>query len=463
MLGGTRRAWRLALAAGAAGALPFLSAPSALAAPADQVRDSQQWVLDMLNVPAAWMNASGEGVTVAVIDSGVSPDVSDLTGSVITGPDLTGLHTPMSNPHWGEHGTWMASIIAGHGHDGGGSGIIGVAPDAKILSIRVIPDKDDPGYATYDNEPEERIQQSLAEGIMTAVKDGARVISMSIGYSEPSGAVRAAVQYAYSRGAVLVASSGNSGLDDEQRDDGFAPVSFPAEYPGVIGVGALYRDGAAANFSSNNLSVKVAAPGQGVPAQGRDGLYWTVDGTSPACALVAGVAALIESRYPSISPAQVTEALTSTASNGPSGYNVRTGFGTVNAGAALSAAGRLLAAKGTASPVPVSEHFGGGAAAVPAPPVAPRGVGQLVQFSLLALASLALVLAALAALASLRRAGRTRGTRAGPPVLGYPPGSGQATGPGHRSGPGPGYGYGHSPGAGYTVPGTDYGAADDPA
>ena len=267
------------------------------------------------------MNASGEGVTVAVIDSGVNPDVSDLTGSVITGPDLTGLSTPSSNPHWGEHGTWMASIIAGHGHDGGGSGIEGVAPDAKILSIRVIPDKDDPGYAKYDSEPEQTIQDSLATGIRTAVKDGAKVISMSIGYSAPSGAVRAAVQYAYDHDVVLVASSGNSGLDDERRDHGFAPVSFPAEYPGVIGVGALYRNGTAANFSSNNLSVKVAAPGQAVPAQGRDGLYWTVDGTSPACALVAGVAALIESRYPVITPAQVTEALTSTASNGSGGYN----------------------------------------------------------------------------------------------------------------------------------------------
>ena len=364
-----RRGSRLALAscvAGAAAALPFLAAPAASAAPADQVRDSQQWVLNMLDVPAAWMNASGEGVTVAVIDSGVNPDVSDLTGSVITGPDLTGLSTPSSNPHWGEHGTWMASIIAGHGHDGGGSGIEGVAPAAKILSIRVIPDKDDPGYAKYDSELEQTIQDSLATGIRTAVKDGAKVISMSIGYSAPSGAVRAAVQYAYDHNVVLVASSGNSGLDDERQDHDFAPVSFPAEYPGVIGVGALYRNGTAANFSSNNLSVKVAAPGQAVPAQGRDGLYWTVDGTSPACALVAGVAALIESRYPVITPAQVTEALTSTASNGSDGYNPRTGFGTVDAGAALLAAGKLLAVHQAASPVAASAHFGGGAAAVPA-------------------------------------------------------------------------------------------------
>jgi subtilisin family serine protease len=80
-----------------------LTLPSALAAApaqADQVRSAQQWVLDMVNAQAAWAVTQGAGVTVAVIDSGVNPDASDLAGSVITGPDLTGVHTPMSNPHW---------------------------------------------------------------------------------------------------------------------------------------------------------------------------------------------------------------------------------------------------------------------------------------------------------------------------------------------------------------------------
>src|ERR1700733_9950436 len=460
-----RRGSRLALAwcvAGAAAALPLLAAPAASAAPADQVRDSQQWVLNMLDVPAAWMNASGEGVTVAVIDSGVNPDVSDLTGSVITGPDLTGLSTPSINAHWGEHGTWMASIIAGHGHDGG-SGIEGVAPAAKILSIRVIPDKDDPHYAKYAGEHEQTIQGSLARGIMTAVKDGAKVISMSIGYSEPSGAVRAAVQYAYDHDVVLVASSGNSGLDDERKDHDFAPVSFPAEYPGVIGVGALYRNGTAANFSSNNLSVKVAAPGQAVPAQGRDGLYWTVDGTSPACALVAGGAGLGESRYPGITPGQVTEALTSTASNGSGGYNARTGFGTVDAGAALLAAGKLLAVHQAASPVAASAHFGGGTAAVPAAPVSPRGAGDLVLFSVLALLALA---PTLAAALGLRLLHRQRAASAGPPgspVPPRPPRLGYGPRPGATGDPGNGYPGAGYPSTGYPVPDSDYGSADDHA
>ena len=461
-----RRGPLLALAscaAGAAAALPFLAAPAALAAPADQVRDSQQWVLNMLNVPAAWMNASGEGVTVAVIDSGVIPGVSDLTGSVITGPDLTGLSTGPGSSHWGEHGTWMASIIAGHGHDGGTSGIEGVAPAAKILSIRVIPDKDDPHYATYNKDPEQTIQHSLAAGIRDAVKDGAKVISMSIGYSASSGAVRAAVQYAYDHDVVLVASSGNSGLDHGRQDNGFAPVSFPAEYPGVIGVGALYRNGTAANFSSNNLSVKVAAPGQAVPAQGRGGLYWTVEGTSPACALVAGVAALIESRYPIITPAQVTEALTSTASNGSSGYNPRTGFGTVNAGAALLAAGKLLAVHQAASPVAASAHFGGGAAAVPAAPVSPRGAGDLVLFAFLAFLALALTLAAALRLRLLRRQRATSAGPPGSPAPPRPPRLGYGPRPGAAGYPGNGYPGAGYPSTGYTVPGSDYGGADDRA
>ena len=95
---------------------------------ADIVRDKQQWVLDAINVAAAWPVSQGAGVTVAVIDSGVDPDVPDLAGSVRAGPDLTDVHTSPDNPNWGMHGTWMASLIAGHGHDGGGSGIIGVAP-----------------------------------------------------------------------------------------------------------------------------------------------------------------------------------------------------------------------------------------------------------------------------------------------------------------------------------------------
>ena len=402
---------RVLASAAAAVLLGVLPAVPARAAPVDLVRDQQQWVLRMMGVQAAWPVSMGSGVIVAVIDSGVNPSVSDLAGSVISGPDYTGVRTSPSNSDWGLHGTWMASMIAGHGNDGGADaigpdGIAGIAPEARILSIRVIPDKEDPGYQAYNKEPEQQIQDELAKGIMTAVKDHARVISMSIGYSAPSGTVRAAIDYAYQHGVVLVASSGNSGDNDTKHrvgSSGLAPVSFPAEYPGVLGVGAVTSTGHPASFSSGNLSVQVAAPGKAVPAQGRNGLYYTVDGTSPACALVAGVAALIESRYQGISPALVTQAMTSTAlQNPPGGYDVRTGFGIVNADAALAKAGQLMKERHQASQVSMDGHFGGGAAAEPAVPVTPRGDGPLVAFLVLALLSLAAGAAGIAAVVRAR-------------------------------------------------------------
>ncbi len=399
MLAGTALAALLAL-------LPALAAAPAMA---DGVRDQQYWIFQMLQVPDP--GTGGSGVTVAVLDSGVDPDVSDLTGTVIPGPDLTGTHTSPSDPNWGEHGTWMASIIAGHGHDyGGQDGILGIAPQARILSIRVIPDKGDPADKTYNAEPEPQIQDELAQGIMTAVRQHARVISMSIGYSAPSGVVRNAIQYAYAHGVVLVASSGNSGDNDTRHGSGgtaMAPVSFPAEYPGVISVGAVDQERSPTSFSSDNLSVRVAAPGKGVPAQGRNGLYYTVDGTSPACALVAGVAALIEAQYRGISPALVTQALTESAQQDPAGdYDVRTGFGIASAQGALAKAGQLLRAKAEGSQVPLGTHFGGGARDVPAAPVSPRGDGPLVEYTAGALVALVAVGGGLTGLARTRERSR---------------------------------------------------------
>jgi hypothetical protein len=202
---------------------------------------------------------------------------------------------------------------------------------------------------------------------------------------------------------VLVASSGNSGQDLQPHSDGFAPVSFPAEYPGVLSVGAVNADGAVASFSSGNLSVQVAAPGVDVPAEGRDGNYWLVSGTSPACALVAGVAALIKAKYPGLSPVLVDQALTTTARSG-SGYNPKTGFGTVDAAAALRAAGQLTGQRGGKSPEASSGLFGGGPAAVPAPPVAPRSGTQGLLFALLGLLALGLVVLSGWRLVRLRKA-----------------------------------------------------------
>jgi type VII secretion-associated serine protease mycosin len=407
---GRARRWRPRLAlAGLAGlmslaTLTALPPGAARAAVADSIQDKQQWVLNMLDVGGAWSVTRGAGVTVAVIDSGVNPDVSDLSGSVITGPDYTGVNTSPSSRNWGVHGTWMASLIAGHGHDGGIDGVTGIAPRARILSIRVIPDRGDPHYGKYEREQEAVIQQSLADGIRYAVAHGAQVISMSIGYSAPSATVRAELQEAYDHGVVVIASAGNSGGPSGSARPDDAPESFPADYPGVISVGAVNTNGVVANFSSDNLSVKVAAPGISVPAQGRDGEYWLVSGTSPACALVAGVAALIKSRYPHLAPDLVASALTSTATDRPAGgYNSQVGFGIVDAAAALTRAGRLAGVRPVEASIKDTARYHGTFAAAP---VRPRGSGQLVLFGLLALTSLALAAAAATQLILLRRGSR---------------------------------------------------------
>jgi subtilisin family serine protease len=440
-----------AATAAALAVLAMLAAAAGGAAPAraDAVRDTQLWVLDDLNVPAAWQVTEGAGVTVALIDSGVDGDVPDLAGSVTSGPDLTGVHTPPSDPNWGVHGTWMASLISGHGHDGGNDGIIGIAPQSRLLSIRVITDRQDPGYAAYQRQPLSQGQDELAAAIRYAVRHKAGVISMSLSYNAQSRPVRAALQDAYAHGVVVVASSGNNGDAAEAAGKGSAPYSFPADYPGVLGVAAVGRDFQPASFSSDNISVQVSAPGVNVPTEGRDGNYWLVSGTSPACALTAGVAALIKSKYPGLSAAEVISAIASSTWHHPAhGWDREVGFGTVDAAAALTAAGRLTRTGQASRPVATAGHFGGGPRAIPAAPVQPRGPMAAVVYSLLALVSLALVgLSAWRLLAS-RRSAVARGRSpahagsSGP----WPPGPADRPGYGAQPGYGEQPGYGAQPG-----------------
>jgi subtilisin family serine protease len=144
-----------------------------------------------------------------------------------------------------------------------------------------------------------------------------------------------------------------------------------------------------------------------VPAQGRDGQYWLVSGTSPACALVAGVAALIKSKYPRLAPDLVARALTSTTTDRPAkGYDSQVGFGIVDAAAALAKAGRLAGARPAQASIKATARYHG---VLPPAPVQPRGSGPLILFGLLALVSLVLTAAAATRLTVLRRsAGRDR-------------------------------------------------------
>ena len=153
---------------------------------------------------------------------------------------------------------------------------------------------------------------------------------------------------------------------------------------------------------SDAVGTGTSIPGVSVPAQGRDGQYWLVSGTSPACALVAGVAALIKSKYPRLAPDLVARALTSTTTDRPAdGYDSQVGFGIVDAAAALTKAGRLAGVRPVETSIKATVRYHG---MLPPAPVRPRGSGQLILFALLAFTSLVLIAAAATRLAVLRRA-----------------------------------------------------------
>nr|WP_260407862.1 S8 family serine peptidase [Planomonospora venezuelensis] len=346
---------------------------------ADDIREEQRWVLEALNVEEAWRVTRGAGVTVALVDGSVDGGVAELRGRVTVGPELgpddPGART--GTPGEGEdsatrHGTAMASLIAGGG-TGGGRGLLGIAPEARILSLPLnfsgedgtIPPEED--VRTLRNSP-------VARAIRYAADNGAQVVSMSLGAYGPHRAEREAVSYALSKGVVLVASVGNGGDSEYAAANATSFWNFPAGYSGVIGVGASGPAGEPAPFSSDNLSVLVSAPGVAVPVVLPGGEYGSSDGTSASAALVAGVVALIKAKYPDMSPQMVSRALTSTAASASgAGYDDHLGFGVVDAGAALARAGELAGAGRTppaATPPPVADehHFGVG----PLPEEPPR-------------------------------------------------------------------------------------------
>jgi type VII secretion-associated serine protease mycosin len=308
---------------------------------ADEIRDEQWKFLTQMNVQRAWNRTKGQGVTVAVLDSGVDAGQKDLTGTVTTGPDLTRGANPAGVAPARLHGTNMASIIAGHGHGSGRrDGVIGVAPEARLLSVRVILEDEEPGFAFFNTN--ERYDDVIAKGIRYAVDHGAGVINMSLGKSFPTKKERQAVGYAIAHGVVVVAAAGNEGASRNARRRGYAPYSFPASFPGVISVAAVNSDHRHAGFSNRNSAVVVSAPGVHIIGAGPGGSYWVGDGTSPASAFVSGVVALVRSKYPKLSPALVSQAIVASTAHRPGGgYDSGVGFGEVDAAAALTAAGKL--------------------------------------------------------------------------------------------------------------------------
>jgi subtilisin family serine protease len=361
---------RLLLAAGLAAASVAMAAGPAAAS---TIR-SQEWWLQNLHVTKAWMSTHGAGVIVAVLDTGVHPNHPDLTGSVITGPDYTGSHRIPGGLYWGIHGTGIASLIAGHGHGAGhAAGIIGVAPAAKILSVRVTLESTDPMLA--DANVAAGLPAAIAHGIKYAVRHGAKVIDLPLDPVTTAGAAgsggsraeQAAVAYALAHQVVLVAPAG------DHLTPGPDPVNFPASYPGVISVGAFDSSFIKGTFSSQRRYVTLTAAGVGVIAAAGPSGYTVISSTSAASAMVAGIVALIRAQFPSFTPAQVTRALTSsTIYRRRHGQAIGSGAGTVDAAAALAAAAAINAAvTATASPASTAPA----AAAPRAPAVHSTGSG----------------------------------------------------------------------------------------
>lgn len=402
---GTRHSQGRRLAAMAT-ALGCVAAWSLAAAPAraDDIRD-KEWPLSFLDASAANRINSGSGITVALLDSGVMGERVDLTGQVTTGPDYAGGTEQPGQTGWGEHGTCMASIIAGHGR-GSSDGMQGIAPRAHVLSIRVIRDDDAPDI----NGPTTS-QTPITDGIRYAVDHGAQVISMSLGGSDAGadsdGTPEAdAIRYALDHNVVVVVAAGNS------ADKGNA-IQFPGAERGVISVAAVDSDGRHAAFSTTSWDVSIAAPGVNLPcdAAASDDEYLLGDGTSQATAYVAGIAALVKSKNRGLSPTQVRDIFEQTARDKPAGgRDDEIGFGIVDPVAALKAAAATMDA--AQLPVagntgPADGHFGYGRAMVvtePAPSFAafPRAV---VGAAVLLLAAIA------AAFVLLRRARRRASAR----------------------------------------------------
>ncbi|MFF5845376.1 type VII secretion-associated serine protease mycosin [Streptomyces massasporeus] len=347
-----RKPSRTAVALGALLTAGLVLLPAATAH-ADGIR-AQQWALDAMHTEEAWQTTKGRGITVAVLDTGVEADHPDLAGNVLPGKDLVGFGAEPGDRAWARHGTAMAGIIAGHGHGpGDADGVLGIAPEAKILPVRVILEDGDSSRAKARSTR----GNALAEGIRWAADHGADVINLSLGddsaSAHPEPSEDQAVQYALKKGVVVVASAGNGG---EKGDH----ISYPAAYPGVIAATAVDRAGTRASFSTRRWYATVSAPGVDVVIADPDHKYYEGWGTSAAAAFVSGAAALVKAAHPGLAPAQIKSLLEDTARNAPSGgRDDSRGFGFIDPAAAIEAAGRIEP-EGLRSASYGAKYFGSG-------------------------------------------------------------------------------------------------------
>ncbi|WP_338673275.1 type VII secretion-associated serine protease mycosin [Streptomyces sp. SCSIO 30461] len=277
---------------------------------------STPWSLQRVLLDQLWERATGKGVTVAVIDTGVDKANLQLSGAVAGGETYVG---GSGTQDLEGHGTRVAGIIAARPVKG--TGFVGIAPDAKIVSYRYTGGAEKQGDAG-----------TMSKAIRDAVAKGIRIINISsdTADNQDDATLRAAVADAVKAGTLIVAAAGNDGADGKPAD------TYPAAYPGVLAVAASDRNDERAFFSQAGDFVDVAAPGVGMVSTVPKGGQCTADGTSFAAPYVAGVAALMKERHRTWSASQIATRIQETAQRPGRGPNPYIGWGVVDPVAALT-------------------------------------------------------------------------------------------------------------------------------
>ena len=295
-------------------------------ASADSIRDRQYW-LEQFGFTSAWDSSQGEGVKVAVIDTGIDATHPSLRGSVAGGTDVSGLGTSDGLTLVGTsnyHGTMVASILAGRGaFEDENSGVIGTAPKAQLLSVSMAF-----GVPGLDTDSQ------IAEGIIWAVDNGATVINLSLTRNSVSWPKSwdEAFLYAFENDVVVVAAVGNLA-------DGTEQVSAPASIPGVIAVAGVDRElNPSALSSVKGFTIGVTAPSEDLVAAYPGGEYRLWSGTSAAAPIVSGLVAMIRSMYPEMNAVNIVNRVIQSARKvGFEGYSNSYGHGIIDAEKALLA------------------------------------------------------------------------------------------------------------------------------
>lgn len=269
----------------------------------------QTWGIEKVNAMKAWNeNFTGAGSKIAVIDTGISPH-EDLV--VAGGVSFTSYTKSYEDDNG--HGTHVAGIIGAKNNE---VGIVGIAPDASLFAVKVL-NNEGTGFLS-----------DIISGIDWAITNKMNIINLSLGAPQDSLALKQAVERAYSKGILVVASAGNSGSAEGSGDT----VMFPAKYDSTIAVSALDSLNNRGQFSATGASIEVTAPGVGILSTYLNNQYVVMDGTSMAAPFVAGNLALLKQAYPNLNHKQLREKLQTTASDiGIKGRDSHFGFGLVQA------------------------------------------------------------------------------------------------------------------------------------